>query len=353
MTKVELATATGLTSRAVTSHECGEKLPGEPTIERYCQVLSFPDAFFFEADPERVDLDTVSFRSLKSMTAKQRDAALGACSIALELNAWISRKFALPEVTLPDMRGEDPEAAAIALRNEWMLGCRPVRNVVHLMELRGIRVYSLSERNKQVDAFSFWKNNTPFCFLNTLKSVEHSRFDAAHELGHLVLHRHGAQRGNKNVEREADAFASAFLMPREAVIDAVGVNPILTDLLQRKHLWGVSLAALTHRSHRLGLLSPWQYRTTCIQISEKGYRTNEPSAMTTRETSQVLAKVFQALREHKVTPGQVAAELRVHREDLEALVFGLVTIALEGAGVAAASSDKPIPRLRLIVNEAG
>jgi IrrE N-terminal-like domain len=55
----------------------------------------------------------------------------------------------------------------------------------------------------------------PFVFLNTLKSGEHSRFDAA-ELGHLVLHRHAAPNGQE-AEQDANAFASALLMPSASV----------------------------------------------------------------------------------------------------------------------------------------
>jgi len=103
------------------------------------------------------------------------------------------------------------------LRQYWLLGERPIKNVAHLLEAKGVRVYSLMERNVEVDAFSLWRNDTPFIFINTRKSAEHSRFDAAHDLGHLVLHRHGGPRG-QNAEREAQAFAAAFLMPKSSVL---------------------------------------------------------------------------------------------------------------------------------------
>src|SRR3546814_6566541 len=53
------------------------------------------------------------------------------------------------------------------------------------------------EDTKNVDAFSCWRNGQPFVFLNTFKSAERSRFDAAHELAHLVLHRHGGPQGRE------------------------------------------------------------------------------------------------------------------------------------------------------------
>src|SRR5260363_245495 len=83
-----------------------------------------------------------------------------------------------------------------------------------------VRVFSLSLDTTDVDAFSLWRQRTPFIFLNTRKSAEHARFDAAHELGHLVLHRHGSPQG-REAEKEADTFASAFLMPRATLLTQV------------------------------------------------------------------------------------------------------------------------------------
>ena len=153
----------------------------------------FPETFFFGDDLEEPALDTASFRSLSKMTARQRDTALGSGAIALLLNQWIESRFSLPSPNLPDLgRDASPESASEAVRREWGLGELPVKNMVHLLEAHGVRVYSLAIDAAEVDAFSMWRQNRPFVFLNT-KSSEHARFDAAHELGHLVLHRHAAQ----------------------------------------------------------------------------------------------------------------------------------------------------------------
>ena len=53
----------------------------------------------------------------------------------------------------------------------------------------------MAENTVTVDAFSVWREYTPYIFLKLMKTAEHSRFDAAHELGHLVLHRHGGPKG--------------------------------------------------------------------------------------------------------------------------------------------------------------
>lgn len=54
----------------------------------------------------------------------------------------------------------------------------------------------------EIDAFSLWRDDRPYIFLNTSKSAERSRFDAAHELGHLVLHRQGTPRADKLRKRQ-------------------------------------------------------------------------------------------------------------------------------------------------------
>src|SRR5439155_26408451 len=92
-------------------------------------------------------------------------------------------------------------------------------------------------------------------FLNTGKSSERRRFDAAHELGHLVVHKHAAPGG----------------------------------------IAAVSVAAMAHRLHQLGIMSKWTYQTLYTEISRRGYRTKEPFSAR-METSQVWQKVFAELR---------------------------------------------------------
>jgi Zn-dependent peptidase ImmA (M78 family) len=116
------------------------------------------------------------------------------------------RAFRIADGEPPESPDYRPADAAIALRTHWGIGQRPIGNMVHLLESFGIRVFSLAERATQVDAYSLWLRGLPFVFLNTLKTAEHSRMDAAHELGHLVLHRHGVPR-TRDAEKDAQRSA--------------------------------------------------------------------------------------------------------------------------------------------------
>jgi Zn-dependent peptidase ImmA (M78 family) len=199
--------------------------------------------------------------------------------------------------------------------------------MVHLIESKGVSVFSMLETN-DIDAFSLWRDDTPFVFLNTKKSSERSRFDAAHELGHLVLHRGVGSRG-KDAETEPNEFASAFLMPRSSVLANAPIFPSLSVLIGLKKQWIVSVAALTYRLHALRLIKDWHYRMLCIEIAKNGYREQEPEPASP-EMSLVLGKVFQILRSEGVTKSDVARELKFSREDLDEVIFGLVVTSLQG-----------------------
>lgn len=347
LTMTKLAAAVGVEPRSVSAYEKGEFGPDNERLTKLSSALNFPESFFFGDDLDEPTPDIASFRALSKMTAGQRDTALGSGAIALMLNAWIEARFELPSSDLPDLSREgSPEAAALALRQQWGLGELPVKNMIHLLEAKGVRVFSLSVDASEVDAFSMWRQSTPFVFLNTKKSAEHSRFDAAHELGHLVLHRHGSPQG-REAEREANAFASALLMPKASVLAYAPRMATLEHLIQLKKLWGVSVAALTYRLHAVGVLSDWHYQSLYIELSSRGYRKKEPDEGA-RETSQVLQKVFAALRDESISRSDIASELHVAAEELDQLVFGLALTVLNGSRNNGDGKARKPPQLHVV-----
>lgn len=327
-TKTKLADELGITPRSITAYEAGDTVPSEEKVAAFARVLEFPISFFSAHTIEVPTMENASFRSLSSMTSGQRDSALGAGALAIELGKWIERNFEVPAPALPELHHHSPEAAAESLRAAWGIGERPVKNMVHLLEAHGVRVFSLVQECNAVDAFSVWRDATPYVFLNYGKSSERNRFDAAHELGHLLLHRHGAPQG-RQAEHEADAFASAFLMPRASVLAAAPRLPTVDHLVQLKRTWNVSVAALAHRLRSLEMLSEWHYRSICIEIAQRGYRRKEPNGIL-RESSQLLAKVFQVLREEGSSKASVAEQLNISTSELDALIFGLAMTPVQG-----------------------
>lgn len=317
----ELAERIGLSPITITRLEKAGN-PEPSTIDLLAKELGFPKEFFFGDDIDLLTKRSASFRSLSAMTAKERDSALAAGSLAYLTSDWVTFRFNLPSVDLLDLSHErEPDIAARTLRQYWGLGVQPISNVIKLLESKGIRIFSLSENTRNVDAFSCWRDGIPYIFLNTFKTAERSRFDALHELGHLVLHRHGEARG-REVEKEANMFSSFFLMPSEDVLSRVPFVTSLNQLINAKKRWGVSVSALAYRLHKAGTITDWQYRTFCIQINKK-FGISEPNELK-RERSVVWEKVFRELWKDGVTRKDLAKELSIPVDEVESLVFGLV-----------------------------
>jgi Zn-dependent peptidase ImmA (M78 family)/DNA-binding XRE family transcriptional regulator len=331
LTKTDLATKTGLSAKSVTGYEAGKTEPTAENVGRLAQTLAFPPEFFYLGDPPSLEAGRASFRALTTMTARQRGTALGAGELAIELDQWVEARFERPAPALPDLRNTTPEAAAETVRAAWGLGNRPVSNMIHLLELHGVRVYSLVNESREVNAFSLWWGTQPFVFLNTVKTAERSRFDAAHELGHLILHRHGQPNG-REAEGEADRFASSFLMPERDVRARAPQWATDSSIITSKHIWGVSAMALVYRLHTLEMISDWHYHQLCIRFRVR-FGSSEPEERP-REASQALAKVLNSLRREGTFRRDIARALRIHTKDLDELVFGLVLTSISGNGSA-------------------
>lgn len=344
ITKKALADLSNLSVKSVSDYENGRAVPSDETVSELGHALQFPIQFFEANDLEMPTPDNASFRAMSSMTASQRDAALGAGRLAIAVGEWIEQRFNLPNPDVPVYRDVDPDSAASSVRSSWNLGVAPIRNMIHQLEAKGVRVFSLVEQCREVDAFSmWWRGSKPHVFLNTFKSAEHSRFDSAHELGHLVLHKRGTH-GGRDAELEADAFASAFLMPKDSVLAAAPRFPDLEILIKLKSIWNVSVAALNRRLHDVGATTDWHYRSLCIQIAQKGFRTNEPKSCPP-ERSQVLEKVLQSLRSDSLGTSDIARDLHIYPKDVDAMFFGLATVSVAGGGERAAKPSRDHLRL--------
>src|SRR6266511_2541221 len=117
-------------------------------------------------------------------------------------------------------------------------------------------------------------------------------------------------RGRGDAEQEANRFAAAFLMPRASVLAHSLANAGIDRILSAKQTWRVAAMALTHRLHELDLLTDWGYRTACVDLSRRGYRTSEPGGIP-HETSPLLDTVFQSLRAEGASPADVAKDLHI------------------------------------------
>jgi Zn-dependent peptidase ImmA (M78 family)/DNA-binding XRE family transcriptional regulator len=340
-----LATDLGVTRQTVAAWETGEQTPTPLNLTALAARLDFPAGFFTGPDVEPFPVGAVSFRALSKMTASARDTALAAGRTALLVEEWIRARYQLPAADVPTLGLQPPEQAAEVLRHRWDLGEAPISNMTHLLESKGIRIFSLPVECATVDAYSLRWDGTPVVLLTTGKSAERRRFDLAHELGHLVLHAEREHFCGPQAEAEANRFAGAFLMPRRGLLARPLRAATLDTILAERHRWKVAAMALTYRLNELGFLTEWEYRNHCVTLSRRGYRKSEPGGGA-HETSLLLTKVLHSLRRKGITVGQVAAEVGLTAAELAGYLHGLVVVGAPDDNSPAQKTRDPRPSTR-------
>lgn len=296
-TQTELARRVGISQPAVAQLESGQ-LRASPDLISAITLQTGFTAQFFSREPQGVPLGSLLFRGRTHITAAERRAAHRLGEITFELAMTLREQLIRPEVRLPrltDLEFPDPRRAAALTRSAVGLDpTAPVGDLVRVLERAGVLVLSLPVAGGRHDAYSFWGGpalEVPVIVLFRGVPADRLRFSVAHELGHLVLHR----APTPNVEREAHAFASHFLLPDEALVSEFPRPLTLTDVALLKPRWGVSMQAVVMAAERAGVIDERQKRQLFQQISRRGWRKAEPSGSIPLERPRGLVRMTELL----------------------------------------------------------
>jgi Zn-dependent peptidase ImmA (M78 family)/DNA-binding XRE family transcriptional regulator len=291
MSRAELARELGLSGQAIGYYETGERRPDMSILLRMAEILNQPVSFFLRASPSiEGQLGTRFFRSIGTRSNKINHALDVRTKWLWELVNAVSEEIRLPKPNLPEIdtpkgtsySSAEIELNATALRRHWGLGDGPIANVIALFETHGFVVTRFKLGSDEIDAFSCWIKQRPYILLGADKQAAcRSRFDAAHEIGHLLLHRDIAQEDieNKNVrdriESEANQFAGAFLFPRNSLLREF-YSTRVNHLKGLKTRWRVSMQAIAHRARDVGIIDDFQYISFRKQLSFHKWIKTEP-----------------------------------------------------------------------------
>lgn len=302
LTQVQLAREAGaVTSASVSQFENGHTRPAVATLRRLAVALRVPLPFFaVPARPPAQEEVNGFFRSLRSTSPRDRQQALAYVQLARELALELEKFVALPDLTLPrspvderqQFRSAEIEEIAAHVRADWKVPSGPIGNIVRLLERNGIVVVRFRVSIEKVDAFCVVFPDRPVVALGADKGLrDRSRFDAAHELGHLVMHGVG-QVGDKCVESQANEFAAAFLMPADDIRSELPSRLDWPTLLRLKAKWHVSIAALLVRSKTLGIMDDNTYAQAWKALSVRGWRKREPGDLGDPEVPVLLRRAL-------------------------------------------------------------
>ncbi len=319
--KSEMATAVDVTPAAIGQFERGTARPRPATLAKIALTLGLPPGFFARPMTCEIPEDEAHFRRLRATSKRDRDEARARVEILADFVEALERRVQLPKVQLPMLpSGVTPEEAAAFTRRAWGVGDGPIGNVVGLLERKGAVVARLEVSRDDVDAFSCWVGGRPYVLLTSNKNApDRSRFDAAHELGHLVLHQ-DVRPGNASAEQEAHRFAAEFLMPAAVIRAELPARLNWRRYLELKSRWGASLAALVRRAKDVGVISDSAYQRAMIELGRRGWRRQEPDVLQTSEAPELISRALGLLeRERRIGLEDLAAELQVPMGEIRAL----------------------------------
>jgi Zn-dependent peptidase ImmA (M78 family)/transcriptional regulator with XRE-family HTH domain len=336
LTRRALAEQVGLSPASITQYEAGNTTPQPQTVAQIGLALGVPRSYFSGGSGRRRSLGEPRsfFRSMRSTRQWERDQADARAEHVYDVVLHVDQFLHLPEVQVPHLRissehaaRQEVEACAMELRRIWEMPAGPVSHVVRLLEVSGAIVARLQSTNPRLDAFSRWFEERPLVLLWDGKDDKgRSRFDAAHELAHLVMH-HEPEPGAVWQERQANAFAAAFLMPAQWILDELPRRaPRLQDwdgLAELRSRWGVSIATLFYRARELGTLTESAFRRSMIRLTDLDLRHHDGDALGAAEQPSLLAEaVGQVMERRGLDLDGLAEELCFSRAQLDDVLGG-------------------------------
>jgi Zn-dependent peptidase ImmA (M78 family)/DNA-binding XRE family transcriptional regulator len=301
-----------ISTAALSQLETGRAQPSAQTLAGIADAVGYPVEFFARRSGD--NHPEGFFRSLRSAPARERRAALAQAHLLHDFVVAAERHVRLPDLDLPprpaDIDDDIIDWTARQVRNNWDLGNEPIDNMVRTLERHGVVVARHNIDTDHVDAFSVHFPDRPIVVLAANKdTTARSRFDAAHELGHLILH-DDTDAGEKEAERQAHRFAAALLMPEATIRDELPSSANWRDLLTLKRRWRTSIQALLMRSKDLGVMSGHTYTNAMKQMSARGWRKQEPgdAELGPPEEPLLLEALATGLRRAGTSVDEVATE---------------------------------------------
>jgi Zn-dependent peptidase ImmA (M78 family)/DNA-binding XRE family transcriptional regulator len=333
-----LADIIGISKQAISQYEKDIQNPRPEIMEQLSIKLNLPKHFFI-TKPGYPKTNTVFYRSMSAATKGARVRAEWKLAWLKEIEQYLKGYLVLPEVNFPDfdipkdpikLSSENIEILATETRRYWGMGDGIISNVIALLESKGAIISRIDLEAETLDAFSEWsENNVPYVVLSSKKDCAvRSRFDAAHELAHLLLHRYinKAQFCTPSefslIEKQAHRFSSAFLLPAETFLKDFSA-PTLDSFWVLKEKWRVSIGTMLKRCEDLGIIKEDFARKLWISYNRRGWAKKEPlDDKIPVETPGLLRKCFEVLISEGVQQiDDIVSSIPYARTDIEELLY--------------------------------
>ncbi|CCD28835.1 putative phage-related DNA-binding protein [Candidatus Glomeribacter gigasporarum BEG34] len=345
LSQMQLASMVGVSPSTVSKWRSGRQAPEGNALERLAHVVNVAPEWFTRAPSAK--LSTPLFRSNLSAHAAARAMLNARLEWAQEIALMFSEFVDYPALHLPvrsytepeEIAPDEIESAACECRDLWRIGQAAIPDLALAIEGAGVILIREITGVAQIEGLSAWSEalGQPFIFLSADKDNGYrSRFDLAHELGHLILHRsmtRSAERDrHKQLEKQAHYFAGAFLLPAQTLANEVRIPVTLDDLLLLKRRWGVPVGALIKRLRALEILDEAAEQTLFKRRSVRWGAKSEPGdGDRLPEQPRLLRRTLDLLVEENILPlNSIPRQIGLSVRDIEMLA-GLPEGYFQGA----------------------
>lgn len=340
LSKINLGRLVDRSPSTITKWENGSHSPDAEVIAILGRVLNCPVTWFIKPTVKKEN-NPVFFRTMAKTAKDLCNASERYMGWLQEVSTTLQDYLDYPEVDVPhlevtDYRAIDDEmieVMAAKCRQQWGLGIAPITDLLLIIENAGVVCSRFEQGSAMMDGYSQWNESEsrPYIILASDKdNYYRSRFDAAHELGHVVLHRYVERLDSVNfkpIEEQAHKFAACLMLPEEAFSVELPPFPTLENFISLKTRWGMSAHSMIHRAKSLELISPLEYQRLYKSVSARGWRKGEPlDDLRKPESVRLLPRCINLLFEtntfSKSTLLETLSMSRVDAEDILSLPRG-------------------------------
>ena len=303
LSQAELGERIGLSRQYINQLEFGDKTPSDLTLRALAAALEVDPSYLSHEIKQEIREDHTHFRKLKTTPKWLINQVLAHGTLFDEFVDFIEEHLELPPVNFPNIEisnSEEIEKAAEQCRIYWNLTAdQPIKNLTRVVENAGSVVVTFEGVSAKLDALSMHHGRPIIVRSDTKTSPTRIRFDIAHELGHIVMHK-GVVTGDHKTESQADRFAGAFLLPRRALFQEYKKSNRINwkSLVRIKQRWNISLQAIIRRAYELSLIDAAQYKWAMIHLSKSGQRKQEPFEPDYAESGELLRIAMKALKDN-------------------------------------------------------
>ncbi len=282
LSQTDLAKICSMTQGTLSKIEQGLREPTEEMVSKLAISLNCEPSFFYQAEREYgAPLSAhPMFRKKASVGQKVLDRIIAELNVRIaHIRTFIAAVDLSPELPLPqydpDEFSGDIDVIAEQVRRAWYAPRGPIKSLTEYAERAGCLVVHCDMEAARIDGVSYRiPGLPPIIFLNRNQPADRMRFSLAHELGHLIMHAYPTP----EMEKQADQFASALLMP------AGDIGPELSGLsldkaAYMKPVWHVSMASLIYRASTLQRIDKYKSEYLWRQMAVRNFRIREPASV--------------------------------------------------------------------------